>query len=159
LDHSNGPPKVGPSTIHFVNETDAWHAIAISLPPDSLRLGFHPSYRIKDYDTTVQNAQGTLHFGGEINVPRCINDVNLVFAPEAGDSCGGDSDAALPFLLHPIGDRCTLVHAAHAMGATSVEKHPLSRSRLARINVSDYSYVARPFQRVLSVHGKTHFAR
>ncbi len=92
-------------------------------------------------------------------MPRCIYDVNLMIAPETGNGCGGDSDAALPLLLHPIGDRRTLVHAAHAMGATGVEKHPLGRGRLARVNVGDYSYVARPFQRVLSVHEKTHFAR
>jgi hypothetical protein len=73
--------KSAPYPIHLVHKADAGHAVAIGLAPDRLRLGFHAGHAIKDDDAAVEDAQTALHLGRKVNVPRRVDDVDLMVAP------------------------------------------------------------------------------
>ena len=45
---------------------------------------------------------GTLHLYGEVHVAGGVDDVDAVVFPEAGCGSGGNGDAALLLLLHPV---------------------------------------------------------
>src|SRR3989449_5510422 len=55
--------------------------------------------------------------------------------PEAGRRRRCDGDAALALLLHPVHDRCTVVHLAHLVGNAGIEKDALRSRGLAGIDV------------------------
>jgi hypothetical protein len=63
--------------VHFVDKTDPRNAIPVGLAPDCLALRFDPLDGIKDDHTTIQHAQRALHFGGKIDMPRCIDEIDL----------------------------------------------------------------------------------
>ena len=75
----------------------------------------------------------------------------LALRPEAGRGGGGDGDAALAFLLHPVGHGGAFVHLAHLVDRAGVEKDALGRRRLARVDVRGDADVARPLQRERAV--------
>jgi len=154
-DHLDGAPKVGSKAIHFVNETDPWHPIPVGLPPDRFRLRFHSCHGIKNHYAAIQNTQAALDFGGKVNVARCINDVDLTISPETGHGRGRDGDPPLPFLLHPIGNGCPIVHIAHPMRAPRVKEDALSRRRLTGVDVSNDADVSCTFERIGPGHGTT----
>ena len=55
---------------------------------------------------------------------------------------GGDGDAALLLLVHPVHGGFPVVHLAHAMGLPREEQDSLGRGGFSRINVRDYANVA-----------------
>ncbi len=67
--------------------------------------------------------------------------------PGAGDGGGGDRDAALALLLHPVGDRGALVHLAHLVDGAGIEEDALGRGGLAGVDVRGDADVARPLER------------
>ena len=131
--------KICASAVHLVHERDARNFVFGRLSPDCFRLWLDAGNTTEDSDRAVQHAHGTLNFGGEIHVTRRINDVdamrhvlerlvNLVFTrlgaflrPEAGHSGGGNGDATLLFLLHPVGDRVAVIYVTDLMNETSVK--------------------------------------
>jgi hypothetical protein len=68
-------------TIHFVDEANTRHVITVSLSPDGLALRFYTLNRVEDYDTAIQYTQGTLYFGSKVDMPGCINDIDLITLP------------------------------------------------------------------------------
>ena len=62
--------------------------------------------------------------------------------PLAGGRGGGDRDAALLLLLHPVHRRRALVHLAELVGAPGVEQDALGRRRLAGVDVGHDADVA-----------------
>ena len=81
LDHVDRPMEIGADTIEFVDEANAGHLIAIGLPPHRFRLRLDALHAIKHHDPAVQHAQRALHFGGEVDVSGCVDDVDLIIAP------------------------------------------------------------------------------
>ncbi len=160
--------KIRADAIHLVDERDARDFVFGRLTPDGLGLRLHARDAAEHGDRAVEHAHGALDLGGEINVTGRINDVdtmrnvverlvNLVFArldgllrPEAGDGGGRDRDAALLFLLHPVGDRVAVIHVADLVDETGVKKNALGGGRLAGVNVRGNANVARPFHRILT---------
>ena len=67
-------------------------------------------------------------------------------------SRGGDGDAALALLLHPVGRRVALVHLANLVLRTCIEKDTFRRSRLPRVDVRDDAEVTNLLKRIVSVH-------
>src|SRR5690606_29010877 len=130
----------------------------IRLAPHRLRLRLHTGYGIEDDDAAVEHAQAALHLGREVDVARGVDDIDLAFlardaiAPGRGDGRRGNRDTTLTLLHHPVGDGRTLVHLAHAVDATGVEKDAFGRRRLAGIDVRDDADVSHSFNRIFVRH-------
>src|SRR5262249_22965971 len=82
-----------------------------------------------------QHAQGALYLDGEVDVARRVDDVDLMIPPEARGRRGGDRDAALLLLLHPVHDGGALMDLAALVAHPGVEEDPPGRGPLARIDV------------------------
>src|SRR5204862_4464142 len=101
---------------------DPRHAVLVGLAPDGLRLRLAAGGRVAHRYGSVEHAQRTLDFGREIDVTRRIDDVDAVIAPEAGGRGGGDGDAALLLLLHPVHDRRAFVDLSDLVRNPGVEQ-------------------------------------
>ena len=64
------------------------------------------------------------------------------------DRRGDDRDAALAFLIHPVGDRRAVIDRSQPMGATGVIEDAVGRRRLAGIDVGDHADVAQLGERI-----------
>src|ERR1019366_3832343 len=119
----------GADPVHLVDEGDARDAVLVGLAPDGLRLGLHAGDGVEHGDGAVEHAEGALDLGGEIHVSWRINNIYTLLdplpgpaggVPGAGDGGGGDRDAALALLLHPIRDGGAVVHLAHLVDGAGV---------------------------------------
>src|SRR6266511_496248 len=150
VDHRlHGREEIGADAVHLVDEGDARHAVAVGLAPDGLRLRLHSGDRVEDGDRAVEHAQAALHLDREVHVPGRIDDVDTKIAPESRCGRGGDRDAALLLLGHPVHDGGALVHLAHLVRATGVVEDPLGRRRLPRVDVGHDPDVADAVERDL----------
>ncbi len=138
--------EVGADAVHLVDEGHARHAVLVGLAPDGLGLRLHACNRVEHGDGAVEHAQGALHLDGEVHVARRVDDVDAVIAPEGGGRGGGDRDAALLLLLHPVHHGRALVNLTHLVGASRVKEDALSRRRLSGVDVRHDSDVARVFE-------------
>src|SRR6185312_787973 len=100
--------RAGP--IHLVDEADTGNLVLISLAPHCFRLRLHTGNRVKAGDRAIEHAQRTLDFSGEVDVAWRIDDVDADVLPGAGRSGGGNGDAALLLLLHPVHGGRAFVH-------------------------------------------------
>ena len=73
--------------------------------------------------------------------------VLLALLPEAGRGGGGDRDAALALLLHPVGDGGAFMDFADLVDHAGVEKNALGERGLAGVDVRGDADVARPLER------------
>ena len=144
--------SVGALPIHLVHEGDPGDLVLVRLPPDGLRLRLDSAHGAEDADRPVEDAQRPLHLRREIDVPRGVDDVDPVLAPEAGGRRGGDGDAALALLHHPVGGGGALVHLAHLVDGAGVIEDPLGRGRLAGVDMGHDSNVAITIERELPRH-------
>jgi len=117
--------------------------IPVGLPPDCLGLRLDPAHGIKDDDAAIQHTKTALNLRSEINVPRCINDVNLVILPVTSYGSRLDGNAPLTFLLHPVCNGCPVIYVAHSVRAACVKQDPLGGCRLPSVNVGDDANVPR----------------
>src|SRR5262249_39400692 len=86
-------------------------------------------------DDTVEDPQRPLDLDGEVDVAGGVDQVDRVAAPRERGRGGGDADAALLFLLHPVGDRGAFGDLAHARDDTGVEQDALGGGRLAGVDM------------------------
>src|SRR5208337_5363013 len=107
--------------------------------PHGFRLRLDAGDAVENGDGAVEDAEGTLHFHGEIDVTRGIDDIDAVFLVEAvptgGGGGAGDGDAALALLLHPVHGGGAFVHGADLVGHTRVIQDALGRCGLSGIDV------------------------
>src|SRR5271167_4284634 len=75
--------------------------------------------------------------------------------PEAGRRRGGDCDAALLLLRHPVHRGSAFVDFADLVGAPGVVENPLSRSRLAGIDMRHDADVPIPLEGCRACHGRS----
>ena len=73
----DGIEEVGADAVHFVDECDAGNAVAVCLAPNCFRLGLNACNGIEYGNSTVENAQGALHFNREVDVAGGVDDVDL----------------------------------------------------------------------------------
>ena len=148
----NGVEEVCADTVVLVDVRDARNAITVGLTPNGLGLRLNASDSVEDRDSAVENAQGALDLGGEVNVAGGIDDLEAIFLtalsttrvlPEArGGSCG-DGNAALLLLDHPVHGSSAVVNLADLMSLASVIQDALSGGSLARVDVGHDTNVAR----------------
>src|SRR5207248_2005014 len=58
--------EVRADAIHLIDESDARHAVFVGLTPNSFRLRLDAAHCAENADGAVENAEGTLHFDGEV---------------------------------------------------------------------------------------------
>jgi hypothetical protein len=104
--------------------------------------GCTPAQPHKHHHGTVEHPQRTLHLDREIDVPGGVDDVQAVLVellvhalPEAGGRRGGDGDATLLLLRHPVHRGGAVVHLAELVRYAGVEQHALGRGGLACVDV------------------------
>ena len=142
-DRLDAAPEVGAGAVELVDEAEARHAVAVGLAPDRLGLGLDAGHAVEDDDRAVEHAQAALDLDGEVHVPGRIDDVDAMIAPEAGRGRGGDGDAALLLLGHPVHRGRALMHLADLVDLLRVEEDALGDGGLAGVDVRDDADVPR----------------
>src|SRR5262249_28590558 len=130
-----GVEEVGTCPVHLVDVGEAGNPVLVCLAPDGLRLGLDPGDRVEDGHGAVEDAQAALDLDREVDVAGRVDDVDPVPVPLAGGRGGGDRDAALLLLFHPVHHGGALVHLADFVGAAGVVEDALGRRRLAGVDV------------------------
>ncbi len=118
--HFHGAVEIGSHTIHFVDKCHLGNVIFVRLVPDRLRLWFNTLDGGENDDHTVENSQGPLDLDGKIDVPRCVNNMNIMTPPHAGRYRRGNGNPPLLLQLHPVHHRITVMDLSHAMSPPSV---------------------------------------
>ncbi len=140
--HLHHVEKIGPRTIHLIDEGDTRHTVLIGLPPDGFRLRLHAAHRVVDHHCPVQHPHGSLHFNGEIDVPGGVNNIDVVRlitaihpGPEAAYRRRGDGNAPLLLLRHPVGDRRAIVDLPQLVAHPGVKQDALGGGGFTGINM------------------------
>lgn len=63
--------------VHFVYEDENRHLIALQQPPERLRVALHAVRAADDQDGVVEHLQRALGLGGEVHVPRRVEQRQL----------------------------------------------------------------------------------
>ncbi len=134
--------EVGADLVHLVDEADARHVVLVGLTPDLLGLRLNAFLAVEDRHGTVEHTQAALHLDGEVHVAGGVDDVDLVVVPEAGGRRGGDGDAALLLLLHPVHRGGAVVHLTDLVADTGVVEDALGRRGLAGVDMRHDADVA-----------------
>ena len=116
-DGVEGSLVAGAHTVHLVDEADAGNGVGVSLPPNGFRLRLHSGHCVKNNNTAVKYAQRTLHFGGEIYMPRGVDDIDPAVLPLGSGGGSRYGNAPLSFLGHPVHCGGPVIHAAHPVDA------------------------------------------
>ena len=162
LHHLHHAEEIRARAIHLVDESHARHVVFIRLTPDRLGLGFHATHGAEHRAGAVQHTQGTLHLGGEINVPRCVDDVDAVLDarilarqrnPGGGNGRGRNGDTTFLLLHHPVGGGSAIVNFADLVDLAGIKKNALRRGRFTGINVSHDADVAVALKGRMASHG------
>jgi len=141
--HLHDMKKIRADPVHLVDEGNLGNAVFVRLSPDGFGLGLDAGNGAENHHRAVQDTQGPLHLNGKIHVPRRINDMNLGILPGAGGHRGGNGDAPLLLLGHPVHDRFAVMHFAHFIGFARIKKNPLADGGFSRVDVGDNADVAR----------------
>ena len=142
VDLLDAAEEVGADLVHLVDEHDARHVVLVGLAPDGLGLRLDALVAVEHADRAVEHAQRTLDLDGEVDVAGRVDDVEALVVPEGGRRGGGDGDAALLLLLHPVHGRGAVVDFADLVGLAGVIEDALGRRRLAGVDVGHDAEVA-----------------
>src|SRR6266403_1960237 len=151
--------EVRAGAVHLVDEGDAGYAIFVHLAPDGLRLRLHARYGAIDRNGGIQHAEAALHFDGEIDVSRGIDDIDAMFRealvhslPETSGRRGGNGDAALLLLLHVVHDGGSVMHLADLVRHARVKQNTLRRGGFTRVDMSGNTDIPVSLYRRTSCH-------
>ena len=139
--------KRGAAAVHLVHVAQARHVVVVREAPVGLGLRLDAGHAVEHDDRAVEHAQRAVHLDGEVDVPRGVDDVDLLVAPEGRHGGGLDGDAALLFLLQVVSGRRRLqvlgvMDVDDRVLAPRVIEDALGRRRLAGIDVGDDADVA-----------------
>ena len=118
--HFNGAEEICTGSIHFIDECDSRYIIFICLSPNSFGLRFNTADCAENRDCTVENPKGAFNFDSKIDVPRRINNINVVFFPVTGRRSGSNCNTAFLLLHHPVHGRGTVVHVTDSIDSTGI---------------------------------------
>ncbi len=149
--------EVRADAVHLVDVGDARDAVLVGLPPDGLGLRLDAGDGVEERDRAVEDAQRALDLDREVDVAGRVDDVDAVVVPLAGRRSGGDRDAALLLLLHPVHRGGALVDLTDLVGATGVVEDPLGGRGLAGVDVRHDPDVPGVLEGELTRHGSAGF--
>ena len=142
LDLVDGAEKIGSLAVELVDERHPRHMVFVGLTPDRLALRLHPLAGGEDDHRPVEDAQGSLHLGGEIDVAGSVDEVHRHVAPAEAHRRGVDRDPTLLLFGIEIGDGRSLVDVTETVARLGVEEHPLGERCLPGVDVGDDADVA-----------------
>ena len=147
LDHVAAADKVGAAAVHLVDVADARYVVVVGQPPVRFRLRLDAGDAVEHDDCAVQHAQRAVDLNREVHVPRRVDDVDLLLAPERRHRGTLNGDAALLFLFQVVRRRRRLqilgvMDVDDRVLAPRVVEDALGRRRLAGVDVGDDSDVA-----------------
>src|ERR1017187_5349878 len=131
----DGMLEIGAHLVDLVDETNSRDAVLVRLPPDFFRLRLYAMHRVKYSDGAVEHAQRAFHLGGKVHVTGRIDNVDANVVPGTGRRGGGNRDAALLLLLHPVHDGRAFMHLADAVRLSCIKQDALRRRGLPGIDV------------------------
>ncbi len=134
--------KSAPMRSILLMNDDARHVELVGLVPHRLRLRLDAVDAAEHHHRAVEHAQRALDLDGEVDVARRVDEVQLVALPAEGGGRGGDGDAALALLRHPVHLRLAVVDLADLVDAPAVEEEALGDRGLAGVDVRDDAEVA-----------------
>ena len=88
---------VGAGRVHFVDEDECGHLIAIEQSPQRFGMALDAVRAGDDEDGVVEHGERTFRFGGEVDVSRSIEQGDGEVGRGDDGRLGEDGDAALPF--------------------------------------------------------------
>ena len=144
--------EVRANAVHLVNEDELGHFVLFGLTPDLLGLRLHATDRAEDRHRAIEHAQRALHLGREVHVTGGVNQGDHVVAPHHGRGRGGNRDAALLLLHHPVHRGAAIMHFADLVVLTGIEEDTLGGRRLTGVNVGHNANVAQMVQRDFACH-------
>ena len=127
--------EVRADAVHLVDVRDPRDVVLVGLTPDGLRLGLDAGDGVEQRDRAVEHAQRALDLDREIDVAGRVDDVDPMPLPLGRRGRGGDRDAALLLLFHPVHRRGAVVDLADLVRAPGVVEDALGRRRLAGVDV------------------------
>ena len=149
--------RAGP--VHLVDEEQARHAVLVALPPHGLGLRLYPAYCAQYRARAIQYAQAAFDFNREIDVAWRIDDVDPMLRivivhplPEACRRGGGNGNAALLLLFHPVHDGGAVVDLTQLVRHTGIEQDALRGRGLAGVDVRHDADVAIALDGCLAWH-------
>ena len=140
--HLHAAEEVGAGAVQLVDEAHTRDVVLVRLPPDVLGLRLDAGDAVVDRDRAVEDPQRTLDLDREVDVAGRVDDLDRVALPLALRGGGGDGDAPLLLLLHPVHDGGALVDLADLVRDAGVEQDALGRRRLTGVDVRHDADVA-----------------
>ena len=158
-DHLDAAAEIGARAVHLVDVTDARHVVIVGQTPVGLGLRLDAGDAVEHHDRAVEDAQGAVHFDGEIDVAGGVDDGDLLTAPESGDGGALDRDPALLLLLHIVGGGrglqiLRLMDVDDGVLASRIVEDALGRGRLTCVHMGDDADVSDVGERRLTGHHK-----
>mmetsp|Transcript_68574 Transcript_68574/g.163643 ORF Transcript_68574/g.163643 Transcript_68574/m.163643 type:complete len:345 (-) Transcript_68574:177-1211(-) len=132
------PPGIRTRPVHLVDERQARNTVPLHLAVNGVGLALHPAHRAQHQHRTIQHAQRSFHLDGEVNVPRSIDNVDVIVLPSREGRRRLDRDALFSLEFHAVHLRTHAVLTAHLVDledAASVEEDTLRERGLARVDV------------------------
>ena len=114
--HADDVFEVGPDSVHLVDQRDTRDTVTVGLSPNRLRLGLDPSHRTEHCNGAIEYAQRPLDLGGEINVPRRVDDVDPVVRFRTAPN---DRSVAAEVMVIPRSCSCSIQSIVAAPSWTS----------------------------------------
>ena len=134
--------KVRADTIHFIHKTQSRYFKSVRLTPHRFRLRLHAVDRTDDGNRTVKHTQRALDFGGKIDMPRRIDDIDLKAAPFGRRRRTRNRNAARLFLRQKIHRCLSVVDFADFVNFLRIIEDALRRRRFSRVDVRHDSDIA-----------------
>ena len=151
LHRIDGVEEVGADAIVLVDEGDARDVVVVGLTPHGLGLGLNAGDGVEDGDGTVEDAQGALDLGREVNVARGVDDLDDGVLPEARGGGGLNGHATLLLLNHPVHGGGAIVDLTDLVGLARVVQDSLGGRGLTGIDVGHDADIAHVLERVLAL--------
>ena len=152
--HVHDMEEVSADDVHLIDICHTRHFVLVSLAPYGFRLGFYAAFGRKHCNRSVQHAQGAFYFNREVNVARCVNNIDTVriilffgTLPHAGGCSGGNRDATFLFLYHPVHGGRAVMNLTDLMSLTGVEQDAFRGGRLTGVDVSHDADISCSFKR------------
>ena len=144
--------KIRAGSIQFIYETNARHFILVRLTPHGFGLRFNSRNSVEYSHGAVENAKRSLHFDGEVDVSRSVDEVQTLALPKTSRRGRGNRNSALALLRHPVHGCFTFVNFTDLVLAAGVKQNALGDRRLTCVDVRDNPEVSGIFDGIFSGH-------
>ena len=137
--------RICTGSVALVDEGETRDIVTTHLTIDGDRLALHARDGTQHQDGSVEYSQRSLHFHGEINVTRCIDDVDVIVTPLEIGRCGLNGDSALALKFHRVHRGSDTIFSSDLMNCVDsigIEQDPLGEGRLTAVDVCTDADVA-----------------